>query len=184
MGTGAGSRDAGCGQELRSAAGGRATSVLGSAVTDTEGAGGADGTGAGAAGSEADGRTGADAGRSCRALLSRGASWVIVASPGSGAEGWGGSAPGSDMRAALSSLASTCLRRGSKTHSAVWRRPPEVKVSWTCQLPSPRFFASHWASSGSPPIALSRSATISPSRGPGVESPWRRTDAVCAWSAM
>ncbi len=74
------------------------------------------------------------------------------------------------MRAALSSLGSTCLRRGSKTHSAVCRRPPEVKPSWTCQLPSPRFLASHCASSGSPPIALSSpSATISPSRGPGVE---------------
>ena len=86
-GTGADSRDAGSGQEFRSAAGGRATSVLGSPVTDTEGAGGADGTGTGTAGSEADGRTGADAGRSCRALLCRGASWVIVASPGSGAAG-------------------------------------------------------------------------------------------------
>jgi hypothetical protein len=58
-------------------------------VTDTEGADGADGTGTGTPGSEAGGRTGADAdaGRSCRALLSRGASWVIVASPGSGAAG-------------------------------------------------------------------------------------------------
>ena len=102
--------------------------------------------------------------------------------PGGGA-GWGGSAPGSDMRAALSSAGSTCLRRGSKTHSATCRRPPEVNVSCTCQLPSPRFFASHCASSGSAPTAFSRSATISPSRGPGLESPWRRTDAVCAWSA-
>src|SRR5271169_5870426 len=128
MGTGAGSRDAGCGQEFRAAAGGWDTSLLGSAVTDAEDAAGADGPGAGGAGSEADGRTGA--GRSCRALLSRGASRVTVASPGGEAAGWGGSAPGSDMRAALSSLGSTCLRRGSKTHSAVCRRPPEVKVSW------------------------------------------------------
>src|SRR5580700_10951253 len=116
MGTGTGSRGAGCGQEFRSAAGGRDTSLLGSAVTGTEGTGGTDGTGAGGAGSKADGRT--DAGRSCRALPVRGASRVTVASPGGGAAGWGGSAPGSDMRAALSSLGSTCLRRGSKTHSA------------------------------------------------------------------
>src|SRR5260370_26622577 len=140
-GTGTGSRDAGCGEEFRSAAGGRDTSLLGSAVTDTEGAGGRDGTGAGGAGWAAGGRTGA--GGSCRALPIRGASRVTVASPGGGADGWGGSAPGSDMRAALSSLGSTCLRRGSKTHSAVCRPPPEGKVSRTRQLPSPRLLASH-----------------------------------------
>jgi hypothetical protein len=84
-GTGTGSREAGCGQEFCSAAGGRDTSLLCSAVTDTEGAGGADGTGAGGAGSEAGDRTGA--GRSCRALLIRGASRVTVASPGGGADG-------------------------------------------------------------------------------------------------
>ena len=68
----AGSRDAGRGQEFRSAAGGRATSLLGSDVTGTEGAGGAAGTGAGGAGSET--VAARSTGRSCRALLSRGAS--------------------------------------------------------------------------------------------------------------
>jgi hypothetical protein len=104
----------------------------------------------------------------------------MVASPGGGAAGWGGSLPGSDIRAALSSAGSTCLRRGSNIHSAVCRRPPEMKVSSTCQLLSPLFFASHCASSGSAPNAFSRSVTISPSRGPGVASPWRLTDASWA----
>ena len=63
------------------------------------------------------------------AVLSRGASWVTVASPGGGAAGCGGSPPGNDMRAALSSAGSTCLRRGSKIQSASCRRPPEMKVS-------------------------------------------------------
>ena len=105
------------------------------------------------------------------AELSLGARWVTVASPGAGAVGWGGSVPGSDILAALSSAGSTCLRRGSKIHSAVCRRSWEMKVSCTRQLPSPSFFASHWASSGSAPNIFSRSVTISPSRGPGVASP-------------
>ena len=49
---------------------------------------------------------------------------VIAAGGRTGAAGWGGSVPGSDIRAALSSAGSTCLRRGSKFHSAVCRRPP------------------------------------------------------------
>ena len=50
----------------------------------------------------------------------------------------GGFAAGSDIRAALSSAGSTCLRRGSKIHSAACSRPPVMNVSWTSQLPSPR----------------------------------------------
>ena len=78
-----------------------------------------------------------------------------------------------------------CRLRESKTHSATCSRPPDGNVSETCQLPSPRLRESHCPSAGSVPAAVSRAVTMSPSRGPGPEeSPARRTEPACAWSAM
>src|SRR5579862_4375503 len=127
--------------------------VMGAAVTGTggAGAGGAGAGGAGSVGRACGGNAGgagwgtggrAGPGRSCLAqpsapgpvvpfpcgaapypAVSLGASWVTVASPGRGTADWSGSTPGNDIRAALSSAGSTCLRRGSKTHSATCSRP-------------------------------------------------------------
>ena len=88
--------------------------------------------------------------------------------------GPGMSPSGSDSRAASSSAGVACLRCGSKTHSAMCGRPPAVNMSCTCHLPSARLRESHSASSGLAPNVTRRSVTISPSRGPGPESPGAR----------
>jgi len=56
-----------------------------------------------------------------------------------------------------------------------------MNISCTCQLPSWRLRESHCASSGLVPAWMSRSLTISPSRGPGPASPGPRT--VARWAS-